>query len=74
MESEHADSLRALGAKRVNNMIFWRSKRGVRKISPILIKEISKGFESLKSVKKDVNEFLRRVLKLCLVKVAADAN
>jgi hypothetical protein len=74
IEETHKVFLSCQGKEKVNNQVFWRSKRGVRRISQSCITRelralgISKGED-----RKLVIKALRKLLALALVDIGEDS-
>lgn len=72
IESKHGSALKKGGTQRVNNAIFWRAKRGLRRISSAAVNVIFVKYRGLALRRQEVMYFLENILKLCLVEIGND--
>lgn len=74
IEVIHFESLATLGKITVNRMVFWRSKRGVRRLSNTVVRrELKKaGFKKGSKTLSAALQLVRDLLKLCLVRISND--
>ena len=68
----HESLLKLHGPQVVNRKIFWRAKRGVRRIPQEQVDAVLARHQKLKRVRKPCLKFLQSVLKLCLVEINND--
>lgn len=73
IEASHRPLLKLHGRNVVNRKIFWRAKRGVRRIPQSQIDGVLARFKTLRRVRTACQKFVQTVLNLCLVEVKNDA-
>lgn len=72
IETGHSGKLSKIGRKRANAKIYWRAKRGLRKIESSQVDFILHRFGVLSRNRLQTIKFLNSVLRLCLVEIAKD--
>lgn len=74
LEKQHGDRIKKLGVKTVNNIIFWRAKQGLRKVSKTRVDEVIKKICLNPKARKLCQTIAKHVLHACLVEIVDSAE
>lgn len=72
MERIHPHLFERFSTTEVNRSVYWRCKRGIRRIRPEAVLNILKKCGVERKSEKVYMTVIAEVLKLCLVKIAPD--